>query len=139
MHALTSLSPIAILVVSVLCFFIGGLWYSPLLFVKAWLEEMKMTPESMKEKSKGMFKTMGTALLLTLVSTVTLATLMAALHVSSVLRGAELGLFAGAGLVASREAVNALFEGRRFRHFMIVAGHDIVLFVIQGSILAVWR
>jgi uncharacterized protein YneF (UPF0154 family) len=138
-HALTGLSPVAILVVSVLCFLIGGLWYSPLLFVKAWMEEMKITPESMKAQNKSMAKTMGTAFLLTLVSTVTLATLLEVRHTSTPLSGAELGLFVGAGLVAAREGTNAVFESRTLRHFAIVAGHDITLLVIQGAILAVWR
>ena len=138
-HALTSLSPVAILVVSVLSFLIGGLWYSPLLFVKAWMKEMKITPESMKAQNKSMAKTMGTAFLLTLVSTVTLATVIASRHTASALSGAEIGLLLGAGLIAAREGTNAVFESRSFKHFSIVAGHDITLLVIQGAILGVWR
>jgi hypothetical protein len=138
-HALTSLNPIAILVVSVLCFLIGGVWYSPLLFVRAWMKEMKMTQEEMMAKSKGMARTMGCALLLTLASTVTLATLLSGCHVSGVVKGAAFGLLVGAGVLAAREGVNALFEQRTLRHFMIVAGHDVVLFVIQGAILGFWR
>jgi Protein of unknown function (DUF1761) len=139
MHALTSLNPIAILAVSVLGFLIGAVWYSPLLFVKAWLEEMKITPEMMKDRPKGMAKPMISALLLTVISTVTLATLLAACHVASPLKGAGLGLFVGMGLVAAREGTNAGFEMRTLRHFMIFAGHDVVLLVVQGAILAVWR
>jgi hypothetical protein len=139
MHALTSLNPIAILVVSVLGFLIGAVWYSPLLFVKAWLAEMKITPEMMKEGSKGMAKAMVSALLLTVLSTLTLATLLAVCHVASPLKGAELGFFVGTGLVAAREGTNAAFEKRTLRHYAIVAGHDVVLLVVQGAILAVWR
>src|SRR5271169_6754090 len=108
MHALTSLNPVAILVVSVISFLLGGLWYSPLLFAMAWIKEMKMTPEMMKANSKGPLRTFGPALLLTLVSTATLATLLALCHVFSPLRGAELGLFAAVGLVAAREGTNAV-------------------------------
>ena len=138
-HALASLNPVAILAVSFLCFLIGGLWYSPLLFAKAWMQEMKFTPETMKAQSRGLARTMGGALLLTLVSTAALATLLSAQLVASPLKGAELGLFVGAGLVAAREGTNALFENRTLRHFMIVAGHDAVLLTLQGAILAVWR
>ncbi len=87
MHALASLRPIPILVVSALGFLIGAVWYSPLLYVK----------------------------------------------------GAGLGLFAGMGLVAAREGTNAVFEKRTLRHYMIFAGHDVVLLAVQGAILAVWR
>jgi Protein of unknown function (DUF1761) len=139
MHTLTSLNPVAILVVSVISFMLGGLWYSPLLFMHAWIKEMKMTPEMMKANSKGPLRTFGTALLLTLVSTATLATLIGLCHVASPLRGAEFGLFVAVGIVAAREGTNAVFENRTFRHFSILAGYDVVLFAIQGSILAVWR
>jgi Protein of unknown function (DUF1761) len=138
-HALASLNPVAILVVSILCFLVGGLWYSPLLFVKAWMQEMKITPESMKAQNKSMAKLMGSALLLTLVSTATLAALLSSRHATSPLKGAELGIFLGIGLVAAREGTNALFESRTLRHYLIVAGHDVALLGIQGAILAVWR
>jgi hypothetical protein len=105
----------------------------------AWLKEMKLTSEMAKAQSKGAARTMGPAFLLTIVSTTALATLLAGLHVSSPLRGAELGLLVGVGLVAAREGVNGIFENRTLRHFMIVAGHDVVLLAVQGAILAVWR
>jgi hypothetical protein len=139
MHSLASLNPVAIIAVSVLSFLLGGLWYSPLLFMKAWIEEMKMTPEMMKAQSKGPLRTFGPALLLTLVSTATLASLLALCHIAGPLKGAELGLFVGVGLVAAREGTNAVFENRNLRHYIIVAGYDVVLLALQGAILAVWR
>jgi hypothetical protein len=139
-HAITTLSPIPILVVAILCFLIGGLWYSPILFGNAWLKEMKATKESMMAANAGqMPRIFGYTFLLTLVSTVALATLLEANHFRSPIKGAEMGLFVGAGLVAAREGANALFERRSFRHFLIVAAHDVVLLTIQGAILAVWR
>lgn len=138
-HAIAGLSPLAIVVVSLVCFALGGLWYSPMLFSKAWMKEMKITPESWKAQSMGMAKTMFLAFLCTVVSTSSIAALIAAHHVASALKGAEFGFLVGAGLVAAREGANFLFEARSLRHFLIVAGHDITLFVIQGAILGVWR
>jgi hypothetical protein len=100
---------------------------------------MKMTPEMMKAASKGPLRTFGPALLLTLLSTATLATLVGLCHINGPLKGAEFGLCTGVGLVAAREGTNAVFENRTLRHFAIVSGYDVVLFVIQGAILAVWR
>jgi hypothetical protein len=137
-NALTSLNPLAVLVVSLIGFVLGGLWFSPLLFVKAWMAEMKITPESAKAAGHGKSR-MAAAFACTIVSTFTLAMLMAALHESSALKGAELGLLVGAGLVAMRMGVNALFELRSCRVYMITAGHDVLLCVLQGAILAVWR
>ena len=139
LHALSSLNPVAVLVVAFVGFCFGAVWYSPLMFVKPWMEEMKLTPDSMKKNAGRFPVVMGGALAGTILSTLTLATLVAANHCQAPLKGAELGLFVGAGLVASRLGVNALFEGRTLRHYLVVAGHDVALCVIQGAVLAVWR
>lgn len=139
-NALTSLSPLAVAVVSLIAFAVGAVWYSPILFSKAWMTEMKLTPEQAQAASKGRVPLMmGGGFLCTVVSTVALAVLVAAHHCSSPLKGAELGLFVGVGIVASRQATNAIFEMRSLRHFLIVAGHDVVQFTVVGAILAVWR
>jgi hypothetical protein len=137
-NAIKSLNPVAVIVVSLLGFLIGGLWYSPLLFVRAWMAEVKMTPEIAKAAGNGKSRLSG-ALLLTLVSTTALAVLLAAHHVSGPLKGAEIGLFVGAALVAAREATNSLFELRSLRYVLIVAGHDVFQFTVLGAVLAVWR
>jgi hypothetical protein len=138
LNAIESLHPLALLVVSIVGFLLGGLWFSPVLFVKPWMAEVKITPESAKAAGWGPQR-MVLAFILTLVSTSALAVLIAAHHTSSPIKGAELGLFVGAGLVASRQATNGLFELRTLRHFMIVSGHDVAQFTLVGAILAVWR
>jgi hypothetical protein len=139
-HALTSLSPLAVLAVSLIAFAVGAVWYSPLLFSKAWMTEMKITEEQARAASKGKVPLMmGGGFLCTVVSTLALAVLVAAHRCSSPLKGAELGLFVGAGIVASRQATNAIFEMRSLKHFLVVAGHDAVQFTLIGAILAVWR
>jgi hypothetical protein len=138
LNALTSLRPLVVLAVSVVGFILGGLWFSPLLFVKAWLEETRITPEIAKAAGHGKSR-MAAAFACTVVSTFTLAILVAANRTSSPLKGAELGLLVGAGLVAARQGVNALFELRSLRVYLIVSGHDVALSVMLGALLAVWR
>jgi hypothetical protein len=137
--AIRNLSPVAVLVVSILGFGLGSIWYAPFLFGKAWIQEMKITPESMKANSGRMPMMMTGAVLFTVLSTFTLAALLSAHHTAGALKGAELGLFVGAGLVAAREGTSALFESRTLRHFLIVAGHDVVLCTVLGAVLGVWR
>ena len=137
---IAGLSPIAIIVVTLIGFLLGGLWYSPLLFVKPWMREMKITKESAKAANAGKGPMMfGGAILFTLVSTIALAALLSARHIISPVKGAEFGFFVGVALVGAREATNALFESRTLKHFLIVAGHDVVLLTVQGAILAAWR
>jgi|HubBroStandDraft_1064217.scaffolds.fasta_scaffold107519_2 hypothetical protein len=137
-NSLKTLNPLAVLVVSVIGFVIGGLWFSPLLFVKAWMAEVKMTPEAAKAAGWGKSR-MVAAFCLTVVSTFALAVLVALRGETSPLKGAELGLFVGALIVASRQGTNALFELRSRRYYLIVAGYDVTQFTVLGAILAVWR
>jgi hypothetical protein len=137
-NSLKSLDPIPVLVVSIVAFLIGGLWFSPLLFVKAWMAEVNMTPERAKAAGGGKGR-MALAFLLTVISTVGLAMLVAVRHASSPINGAEIGLFVGAVLVGSRAATSDLFELRSMKYFLIVAGHDVVQFTVAGAILGVWR
>ncbi|HEY5229226.1 MAG TPA: DUF1761 domain-containing protein [Opitutaceae bacterium] len=140
-NAIESLSILRVLVVSVVGFFLGALWFSPLLFVKAWLAEMKWTPEMIA----GLQKEPGSKLLLpkcfvwTVLSTFTLASLLALNHTNEAFKGLELGLFVGVGLVASRESVNGMFERHTIRHRLITSGHDVALLALQAAILGVWR
>jgi hypothetical protein len=136
-EVLLSLNPLHVLVVAIVGFALGAVWYSPLLFVKAWMEEMNITEESMKAAGGGVGR-MVSALLLTLVSTAVLAALAADHRSHGIVHGAELGVLVGGGLIASRQAVSALFSRTSLRLFLIVAGHDIVLCTVQGAILACW-
>ncbi len=138
-HAIAGLSPAAILVVSILGFGLGALWYSPFMFAKAWKEEMRAAPGAAGEGAGRFPLIMAGAVLLTVVSTFTLGALLSAHHTTGALRGAGLGLMVAVGLVAAREGTNALFEGRTLRHYLVTAGHDAFVLAVQGAVLAVWR
>lgn len=137
-EVLFNLNPLHVFVVAVIGFLMGALWYSPLLFIQAWMTETKITPEVAKAAGAGPAR-MIPAFFLTLLSTVVLAALVADHRSHGPIHGAELGLLVGAGLVASRQAVNGLFQLSSLRLFLIVAGFDVVQCVIQGSILAAWH
>jgi hypothetical protein len=136
-----SLSILHVLVVSVIGFGLGAVWYSPLMFVRPWLAEMKFTPEMMAafQKDPRSKLMLPKCFLWTILSTFTLAALLAANHTAGAVKGLELGLFVGVGILFSRSAVNGMFEKRTLRHFMITSGHDVVLLALQGAILGVWR
>jgi hypothetical protein len=138
LHVLASLSPLKIFVVSVVGFLLGAVWYSPFLFSKAWMREAKLTPEMWKARPGLGPKLMGGTFVLNLISTATLAALMADHHSYGALKGAEFGLMVGAGLVAARHGTNALFELKTLRHYLIVSGFDVTLCVLQGAVLGAW-
>jgi hypothetical protein len=126
-----------VVIVAIIGFALGALWYSRLLFANRWMAEMKMSAESM-QGSGGAGRMTG-AFILTLLSTAVLAALVADHHSHGAIHGAELGALLGVGLVAARQGVSAVFDRKPVALFLIVAGHDVVLCIVQGAILAAWH
>jgi hypothetical protein len=138
-NAITHLNYLAVLVTAVAGFMIGWLWYSAL-FGKAWMAEMKITEEKMKEaQAKGLAKYFIQGFVYTLLGTVGLAVLLRAHGTTDWVKGAELGGFVGLLVVGSRLLSAGVWENRSLRLSAINVGHEVVLFAVQGAILAIWR
>ena len=116
------------------CFMLAlaTVWYSPMLFGKAWMREAKITKEMLEKAQPDNWKHM----LVTFVSYVVMLGLLAVmvvyapiLDLSPLCAAAYLSLFVVAGLVST-----TLFEGRSFRYFFIQAGFY-VLFIVLGTLM----
>jgi hypothetical protein len=125
----------AVLVAALSTFLLGGVWYSPAVFGKAWMKENGFTEESMK--GSNMVKIFGLAFLLALISAVNLAMFIG--PDADVTMGAFYGFAAGAGWVATFVGTHYLFERRSFKLFLINAGYSIVALTIMGVIVALWK
>jgi uncharacterized protein YneF (UPF0154 family) len=122
LHILHHLNYVPVIVISIIGFVFGGLWYSRILFAKAWMREVNFTEEQC-----------------TLAATITLDVLIGMRGSVTATSGAKLGLLVGIGLVAALQGPAALFEGRSCRYCWIVLGHNVALCVLLGAILGVWR
>lgn len=129
------LNYLAIIVAALSTFLIGGLWYSPALFGKAWMRENGFQEEDMKKGS--MAKIFGLAFVLGLISAVNLAMFMGPENDPAM--GALWGFLAGAGWVATFVGTHYLFERRSLKLFLINAGYSIVALTVMGVILAAWK
>jgi hypothetical protein len=125
----------AVLVSALSTFLIGGLWYSPALFGKAWMRENGFTEESMK--GGNMTKIFGLAFLLGIIAAINLAMFMGPEDDPAM--GAMWGFLAGFGWVATFVGTHYLFERRSLKLFLINAGYSIVALTIMGVILAAWK
>ncbi len=133
------LNYLAILVAGLAKFIIGGLWFSPLLFVKPWLAEMKFTEEVMaKAKAKGMAATLVPTFLMGLVQVFVLAIVLKAMKTDCFACAAGTGLMLGVGFAAVPAATNALFEQRSAKLVLITAGHDVTAIVVASLVLGAW-
>jgi hypothetical protein len=125
----------AVLVAALSTFLIGGLWYSPALFGKAWMRENGFTEESMK--GANMTRIFGLAFLLGIVAAINLAMFMGPENNPAM--GAMWGFLAGFGWVATFVGTHYLFERRSLKLFLINAGYSIVALTVMGVILAAWK
>jgi hypothetical protein len=129
------LNYLAIVAAALSTFLIGGLWYSPAVFGKAWMKENGFTEESLK--GGNMIKIFGLTFLLALISAVNLAMFMGPENNPTI--GAPWGFLAGAGWVATFVGTHYLFERKSFTLFLINAGYSVVALTIMGVIIAAWK
>jgi hypothetical protein len=125
----------AILVSALSTFLIGGIWYSPALFGKAWMRENGFTEESMKNSN--MMKIFGLSFILALIAAINLAMFLG--NSMSIGEGAFYGFLAGFGWVATFIGTHYLFERKSFTLFLINAGYSIVSLTVMGVILGAWK
>jgi hypothetical protein len=118
------------LIAALSAFALGGLWYSPLLFGKAWQRESGLSDEKLQAANKGLI--FGVSFVLCLIAAVAF----------SMVIGTEPGFFMalhsgiGIGLawVATSFGVNYLFELKSLKLWFINAGYHTLQFTIYGLV-----
>ena len=122
---------LGVLLCGVASMMLGALWYSPLLFAKAWQRGAGLSDEQLKAGNMGMIY--GLAFLLSLV----------AAYVFGMFLGEHMGLWqstaagAAAGIfwVAASFGINYLFERRSLGLWLINGGYHALQFTLFGFIL----
>lgn len=130
---LSSLNLLAIVVAALISFVIGGLWYSPMLFGNAWMEENGFTEEDTQGNMGVIF---GTTFLLSFIIAFNLAAFLG--PEVTFAAGMTYGALAGIGWVAAAIGILYLFERRSMRLFLINAGYHALTFTLMGGILGLW-
>lgn len=125
----------AILVSALSTFLIGGLWYSPAVFGKAWMQENGFVEEDMKKGN--MAKIFGLAFVLGLVAAVNLAMFLG--PETDMAMGAFYGFLAGFGWVSMFIGTHYLFERKSLKLFLINAGYSVVALTVMGLIIGAWK
>jgi len=126
----------AVIAAAFATFLIGGLWYSPLLFHRAWKDVNGLTDEQLRRG--GMGKIFGLSFLFSWIMAYNLAAFLAGPD-TTVLWGATAGALAGVGWVALSIGILGLFERRPWKYVLINGGYFTASFVAMGVILGAWR
>lgn len=130
-----NLNPWAILVAALSTFVLGGVWYSPILFSKAWMEGAGLTEAQVKAGSPA--RIFGGAFLLALVMSANLAAFLAG--PPNLGWGVAAGGLAGVGWVVASLGILYLFERRPLKLFLVNGGYLTLAFVLMGGILGAWK
>ncbi|KIG14299.1 hypothetical protein DB30_06901 [Enhygromyxa salina] len=114
-------------------FLIGGLWYSPILFAKAWMREAGLSED---ELSKGVGRTFGVSFLISVVIALNLAFFLGpdVTLVTGMTYGALASVWVGGSM-----AITFSFERRSLVLTLIDAGYHAVAYTVMGAIIGAWH
>jgi hypothetical protein len=126
----------AILVSALVYFFIGALWYSPLLFSKVWVKEVGRTEEQLRGGSKIIFLYTFFALLV-----ICFVTSFIVWHLGTpdAMAATKLGLFLSLGYTTTIIAINNWYGQRSLKLTLIDAGYHIAGIISATIIMSLWR
>lgn len=136
---------IAVLVAGVSSFVVGGIWYSPNLFGRAWMKDNGLTEEQIKKGNKG--KIFGWTLIFSLLMAVNLGMFLAdspatcpaeCAQRTDAAWGATAGFLAGIWTFCAI-AIHSLFELKTWRLILINGLYSLVALTLMGLIIGAWR
>ena len=130
----SALNWLAVFAAAVLSFVIGGLWYSPLLFGKAWMTEMGFAEEELQGDMARIF---GLSFVCSFVIALNLAMFLG--PEATLGWGLAAGALAGVGWVAMALGIIYLFSRHSTRLYLIDAGYNVVTFTLMGGLLGLWN
>ena len=127
---------LAVFVCALLSLVIGALWYSPVLFFKAWQRETGLSDEQVAKANP--LKTYSLTLLLAWIISYNLAFFLGDSK-TNWQWGLMAGLLAGVGWASAVFVVISLFEQRSCKYMLINCGDITIYFASIGFVLGIWR
>lgn len=140
-----SINWLAVLVAGISAFVIGGIWYSPMMFGKAWMKDNNLSEEEIQKGNKG--KIFGATAIFSLVMAANLAMFLAdgpadcpagCAQKTDLVWGITAGFLAGIWTFAA-VAIHSLFELKPWRLILINGFYSVVSLMLMGAIIGVWR
>jgi hypothetical protein len=127
---------LAVFLCALLSLVIGALWYSPLLFFKAWQRQTGLSDEQISKANP--LKTYSLTLVLAWIISYNLAFFLGGSG-TTWRWGLAAGLLAGVGWTSTMFVIMSLFEQRSFKYMLINCGYITVYFGLIGFVLGIWR
>lgn len=125
----------AVIAAGISSFAVGGIWYAPAVFGKAWMTDSKLSQDEIKQGNKS--KIFGFTALFSLLMAVNLAMFLADAK-TDLSWGAAAGFLAGIWTFCAI-AIHSLFELKPWRHIFINGGYSVLSLTLMGAIIGLWR
>jgi len=125
----------AVVVAAAASFLLGGLWYSPALFGRAWQRAAGLSDEQLKSSNQGLI--FGGSFVLALLGAWVFALFLGPEPAPRLAVGA--GFAAGLAWVAGSLGINYLFERKSLRLWLINGGYHVAQYTLFGVILGFWH
>jgi hypothetical protein len=131
---------LAVLVAGLVIFLLGGLWYSPALFMKKWTALQGRTPEQMKADAAGANMPMMylQAFITGLITAYVMSLFMIHTGHTGLMGGAHLGFWTWIGFAAPTSYAMSLFSMKPKELWLIDTGYNLIAFVLAGAVLGAW-
>jgi hypothetical protein len=126
-----SVNLLAVVLAAISAFVAGGIWYSPLLYSKAWQRETGLTNEQLQKANK--VKTFTGAFAFSLLAAYVFALFLG--PSPGLGHATGWGFAAGLFWVAGSLAITYLFELRSVTLFLINGGYAVVQFTLYGAVI----
>lgn len=128
---------VAVVVAAVGTFILGALWYSPVLFGKAWVAAHGYGPDQIEAMRKGAGKAYTVSLLCYLVMAWVMGVLVTRIGIDSLIGGIKLGALCWLGFAATIGLTAHMFSERKLATYVIDAGYQLAYLLLMGMVLAI--
>ncbi len=128
-----------ILVAALAAWLIGALWYSPLLFAKAWQRAHGYTAEKLAAMQAGAAKAYAGSFVAFVLIAFILHTFLSRLGAHTAQQGALWGFHAWLGFALPIGFTANLYSDKPISTFLIDAGYQLVYLSVMGAILGAWH
>jgi hypothetical protein len=135
----------AILITTVVSVILGTIWFGPL-FGKVWMKmvgiskpEGPISPEIKKMMTRSYILVIIGSVLMNLTLIYSIVFGASYLQIEGVRAGIQAAFWNWLGFIAPVTLGPVLWENRPWKYWFITAGYYLVLLLINGAILAIWR
>jgi hypothetical protein len=136
---LSNINFLALFVAAIASFALGALWYSPVLFGKAWQKTLGFTDESLAKSNMALI--FGSSFVLIFLMDFGLAIILQG-HASrdiNAFSGFIYGLLIGVFFIATSYGINMIYQRKSFLLWAIDSGYQVSYLAMTGAILGAWR